>query len=98
MHADLQIQFGQRLRTLREAAKRSQEAFAAQANIDRSTFGKLERGEINVSLLTMARIAVALDITLAGLLEGITLDVEQVQAIPRAARGPRPLGGRRSRD
>lgn len=94
---ELQSQFGERVRSLREASGRSQEVFAAQANIDRSTYGKLERGEINPSLVTMARVAVALEVTIATLLEGLALDAKQIQEMPRITRGPRPAGGRYNR-
>lgn len=94
MSASLQVEFGKRVRELRIAAGLSQEDFAAQANIDRATYGKLERGAINASLLTIARIAVALGIDLAGLVDGVALDAEQIRAAPRSARGPKPIGKR----
>ncbi len=86
--------FGDRLRALRISAQRSQEEFAALVNIDRAAYGKLERGQINPSLITLARIAVALDTSLSGLLDGITLDADEVRKIPRLARGPTPIAGR----
>lgn len=86
--------FGDRMRALRVSAERSQEEFAALVNIDRATYGKLERGEINPSLITLARIAVALDTSLSGLLDGITLDADEVRKIPRLTRGPTPIAGR----
>lgn len=39
----------------------SQEALADAAGIDRSHMGKIERGERNVTLLNLVRVAVALD-------------------------------------
>jgi transcriptional regulator with XRE-family HTH domain len=86
--------FGERMRALRIEAGRSQEEFAALVNIDRATYGKLERGEINPSLITLARIAVALDTSLSGLLNGITLNADEVRKIPRLARGPTPIAAR----
>ena len=91
-----QLEFGNRVREFRLAACRSQEEFAALANIDRSTYGKLERGLINPSLLTLSRVAVALGLTLSALLEGVTLDADEIRALPRSTRGPDPLGGRES--
>ncbi|WP_329631259.1 helix-turn-helix transcriptional regulator [Sphingomonas sp.] len=91
MAASIQTDFGERVRKLRTDAGRSQEEFAAQANIDRSTYGKLERGLINASLLTMARVAVALDISLAELLDGLQLDADEVRSLPRSATGPKRL-------
>ena len=91
----VQIAFGTRVRELRKAKRFSQEAFAAHANLDRGAYGKLERGDINVGLLTMARIAVALDLTLSQLLETVELQPEEIQSLPRSRRGPAPVGGRR---
>jgi transcriptional regulator with XRE-family HTH domain len=95
MGSTVQVEFGKRVRALRIAAEFSQEEFAALANIDRATFGKLERGELNVSLLTMSRVAVALDMSLAVLLEGVALDAAEIKGLPRSARGPSPIGRRR---
>lgn len=90
----IQVQFGKRVRALREAKGHSQEAFAAIANIDRGAFGKLERGEINVGLISIARISVALDMTLTELMQAIEIDPDEIKAIPRLARGPKPIGTR----
>ncbi|MDX2059487.1 MAG: helix-turn-helix transcriptional regulator [Gemmatimonadales bacterium] len=48
------------VRRLRTKAGISQEAFAAKSGIDRSYYGKIERGDINVSLDNIERLAVAL--------------------------------------
>lgn len=79
---------------MRLAAQKSQEEFAALANVDRATFGKLERGLLNPSLLTLARIAVALGITLSELLVDVPVDPQEIRSLPRSARGPTPMGGR----
>jgi transcriptional regulator with XRE-family HTH domain len=54
-------QLGDAVRGARKAAGLSQEALADAAGIDRSHMGKLERGERNVTLLNIARVAAALD-------------------------------------
>ena len=46
----------------------SQEEFAARAGIHRNYVGEVERGQRNVAILNMARIARALNVTLASLL------------------------------
>jgi len=51
---------GEALRAARTARGLSQEALADAAGIDRSHMGKIERGERNVTLLNIARIAKAL--------------------------------------
>lgn len=94
MASSVQIKFGERVRALRIAAEFSQEDFAAAANIDRATYGKLERGLINASLLTVARVAVALGISLSELMDGVPLDPAEIKKLPRSARGPAPMGSR----
>lgn len=48
------------MRNARKAAGLSQEALADAAEIDRSHMGKIERGERNVSVLNILKIAAAL--------------------------------------
>ena len=57
----LLVKFGHAVRARRKATKISQEALAHLAEIDRSHMGKIERGERNVTLLNIARIANALE-------------------------------------
>lgn len=54
-------QLGHAIRTQRTAMGLSQEALADAAGIDRSHMGKIERGERNVTLLNLVRVAGALD-------------------------------------
>jgi transcriptional regulator with XRE-family HTH domain len=51
---------GQAVRQRRKALKMSQEALSDLAEVDRSHMGKIERGERNVTLLNVAKIAEAL--------------------------------------
>jgi transcriptional regulator with XRE-family HTH domain len=59
---------GRAVRERRRALEMSQEALADAAKIDRSHMGRIERGERNVTMLNMVRIAQALDLTLAKLI------------------------------
>lgn len=52
---------GAAIRARRLAMEMSQEALADYAGIDRSHMGRIERGERNVSLLNILRIANAID-------------------------------------
>lgn len=52
---------GDAIRAARKARGLSQEAFADAAGIDRSHMGKIERGERNLSVLNLVRIAAALN-------------------------------------
>jgi transcriptional regulator with XRE-family HTH domain len=61
------VRFGARLRRLRKAIKLSQEKVALRAGIDRSYYGGIERGENNVALINIVRIAGALEVEAAEL-------------------------------
>lgn len=60
MKNDLLIQIGKRVRELRKEQGISQEELARMAKIDRSYLGAIERGERNVSVLTLEKVAIAL--------------------------------------
>ncbi len=47
---DLAIQFGEKLRDKRKALGISQDKLALLAEIDRSYAGRIERGEVNITL------------------------------------------------
>ena len=80
--------FGQRVRELRLQRKLSQEALADEARLDRSYIGGVERGQRNVSLGNIDKIARALGIPLAYL-----FDAASAEATPaRAGRRRRKRG------
>lgn len=62
------IALGAAVRSFRHERGCAQEAFAAQAGFDRSHFGAIERGEFNISLDTLVRLAEALGVSAATLL------------------------------
>jgi ribosome-binding protein aMBF1 (putative translation factor) len=62
---------GLRVRELREAAGWSQEDFAEHCDLRRTYVGSIERGERNVAILNIRKIATALDISMSKLLECI---------------------------
>ena len=70
MEGDLQRRLGANLRALRKAKGMSQEAFADALAIHRTYVGGLERGERNVTLKTVERIASALGVDPADLFVG----------------------------
>ncbi len=59
---EVKKRFGARLRQLRKARKLSQEEVALRSDLDRSYLGRIERGQANVSLINMERIAEALGV------------------------------------
>jgi transcriptional regulator with XRE-family HTH domain len=68
---DILERFGQRVRELRKEQGHSQETFAAVCELDRTYVGGIERGERNVALENIEKIALQLGITLAELMEGL---------------------------
>jgi transcriptional regulator with XRE-family HTH domain len=70
---------------------------ASVAGLDRSFYGRVERGDQHVSLGTLVRLAVALDVTLADLFEGVTVSAADLEGLPRrgAARPAAPPRRRR---
>jgi len=59
------IELGNQIRELRKSKGLSQEQLALQAEVDRSYVGGIERGERNVSFLTLVKIAECLDCDIA---------------------------------
>jgi transcriptional regulator with XRE-family HTH domain len=68
-HADVLILLGSAIRLVRKSKSISQETLADSAGIDRSHMGRIERGERNVSILNIVRIAEALQMLPSSLLE-----------------------------
>ena len=62
------IKIGKRIRELRETAGFSQEDFAAQAQLGRTYYGRVERGEQNISVQNLIHIAFALKIEVGELI------------------------------
>jgi len=59
--------FGRRVRELRLAQKLSQEELAERADLHRNYIGGIERGERNVGLLNVGKLASALELSIAEL-------------------------------
>lgn len=55
--------FGARVREIRNAKALSQEGLALACGLDRTYIGGVERGERNISLINIHKIAEALDIS-----------------------------------
>ncbi len=60
---------GRSIRSIREQKRYSQESFARHAGFERSNYGAIERGEFNVRLDTIVKLAAGLDVTVAALCE-----------------------------
>jgi len=57
------------MRARREALGHSQESFAEQISLHRNYYGSVERGERNVSLLNLEKIATGLNMPLSVLIQ-----------------------------
>jgi transcriptional regulator with XRE-family HTH domain len=66
--AQLVSSFGVAVRQLRERHGWSQEALAERADLNRSYVGELERGQAIPSLVTLEKLAVALNLSLTSLM------------------------------
>jgi transcriptional regulator with XRE-family HTH domain len=71
MPLDIRIRFGRALRRRREKLGVSQEAFADMCQLDRTYIGGIERGERNVALVNIEKIAKTLKLTIAELFRGV---------------------------
>jgi transcriptional regulator with XRE-family HTH domain len=85
VEGDLQRVLGANLRAYREARQLSQEAFADACGMHRTYMGALERGERNVTLRTLERLAALLGVEALDLLTSRSPKVRPAR--PRAARG-----------
>ncbi len=68
---DIRVRFGKAVREKRHRLGVSQEEFADTCGLDRTYIGGIERGERNVALINIERIAKALRISLSELFRGI---------------------------
>ena len=66
--SEILIRFGEKIRELRKHCGWSQEDLAAECELDRTYIGGIERGERNVALRNIEKIAVALGVSISELL------------------------------
>jgi transcriptional regulator with XRE-family HTH domain len=67
------IQLGQNIVSVRKSRKWSQEDLALEADIDRTYVGGIERGERNVAVINLCKIAKTLQVKPSKLLKGLEL-------------------------
>lgn len=68
--ASLQTKLGIRIKTLREQKNISQQELASLCDFEKSNMSRLEAGNTNPTLHTIAKICAALDISLSVFFEG----------------------------
>lgn len=64
-------ELGKRIRAQRKSIGLTQEALALVADIDRSYYGAVERGERNVTFTVLCRLCIALQCDVASLTKGL---------------------------
>ena len=62
---------GKRIKELRQISGHSQEAFAGECGLDRSYYGGVERGERNIAVLNLIKIAAVLGVEIGELVPSI---------------------------
>ncbi|MGE8545134.1 MULTISPECIES: helix-turn-helix transcriptional regulator [unclassified Acinetobacter] len=65
---ELSIKIGHLIRNRRKELKITQESLALQCGIDRSYLGRIERGEVNITVEKLYEIANTLEVDIRGLL------------------------------
>ncbi|MCH7481206.1 MAG: helix-turn-helix transcriptional regulator [Chloroflexi bacterium] len=68
MGAEILLKFGKKIRKLRLEKNLSQEELAERTGFHRTYIGMVERGERNISVINLNKIAKALDVLLFDLL------------------------------
>jgi transcriptional regulator with XRE-family HTH domain len=68
---DIRVRLGKAVRQKRNKLGVSQEAFADMCRLDRTYIGGIERGERNVALVNIEKIAKALRLSIAQLFRGV---------------------------
>lgn len=72
------LKLGKTIRSLRKAQGISQENFAQRAGIERAWYGKIERGEANLTAHVILRLAYQLNVTPGELFK----DIEASDCVP----------------
>ena len=69
--ADPRKMLGKRIRKLRDQRGWSQEEFADICSVNRSYMGRIERGELNLTIDSLQKVSKGLGMSVSALLKGI---------------------------
>jgi transcriptional regulator with XRE-family HTH domain len=75
---DVRRKLGERIRELRKSAELTQEKFGELSGLSYKFIGELERGQVNVSLDSLAKIAEALKVKVGDLFSEERIPVQKV--------------------
>lgn len=81
-------ELGAVVRRLRLERGFSQESFAQECGLERPHVGKIERGEINVTVATTARLVAGLDLTLTAFFAELERELGSAREGTRPSSGP----------
>ncbi|RYF10816.1 MAG: XRE family transcriptional regulator [Oxalobacteraceae bacterium] len=70
----LQVEVGAKIKSLREDAGIGQAECASHAGIDKSSMFRAEKGELNITLETLARLALGIGVSMDRFVSGVTID------------------------
>ena len=71
LNMNIKTKFGVRIKSLRLEKKLSQEKLANLAELDRTYMQSIEKGERNVSIITIEKLSIALNIPIYELLKSL---------------------------
>lgn len=78
MREDIRKRLGMRIREMRKSAGMTQEELGERASLNYKFIGELERGRVNVSIDSIARIAGALGVRIGDLFSKEKVNVQKV--------------------
>ncbi|WP_185867643.1 helix-turn-helix domain-containing protein [Sphingomonas sp. TF3] len=81
-HVPMLLAIGRRVQRLREQADIKPADFARSAGFSQQYLWRLENGQQNVNVKTLARLALALDMPMAAILQGIEPDPVALEKRP----------------
>ena len=67
--AEIMARIGARIKRLREERGLSQQEFAAKLDYEKSNASRMESGKVNLRIVTLARVAKVLNVTLSELVQ-----------------------------
>ena len=71
MEQNYLVEFGKRIRELRQSTGLSQEKFALKIGMDRTYYSSVESGKRNIALLNIVKIANGLEVPVSTLFENL---------------------------